>query len=724
MKGFWTTVITAALIGAASFLLLVGAGPLDGTHAVWSNPPNDMPQMLAGFEALFREPWRFPPTVSTSLVRPIPVSIVFTDSIPWLALLLKAAGLGTDVVNPLALFLLASHVLQAVAMVALLRASGVRRSAVLLAGAALALLLPAWIYRQVGHVALSGHWLILFALALAVAAARAGLTRGVAAGFAALGALAAGVHAYHVVPVSACCAAALGSEMLQRRPRAAPRVVAAGLGFAAAVAGSAALLGYGVGGGPSGGAAVLGQFSMNLAAPFMPQGSTLFGQPWTGVFFVGAVDPTGGQAWEGYNYLGAGKLLLMAAAATAAFLPAARRHRAPVAALLRRYGPLGAALLALTLLAIGPRVYAGERLVLDLPRPIGALGDTLGYFRAHGRLFWTVAYALLAASLAVSDRLLPARAVFALCAAALLLQAYDTRGVRQAVAGVFERPAPVLFPVALQGAPGAADRHWRFLPTVHCAADPTDRTAIEQMSLLAIRRGGTSNSAPTARNPIPDCGLPILEAARGGVDPAEAVVLLRRSLAPYGALAHVAAHHRPCFAFERGLICGEGFEGVAGLTRAETSGLVARLADWRESVPLVGPEARLDLFSFGWSINEPTHRWTEGAEAELVFSSPPALQGDRMVLQLEAAAHPGRRPGGRQRVSASVNGGPAQEWLVDADGYRVYELTLPATSGDEPLVVRLSTPDAVSPADMGRGPDHRRLGIAVRRMGFRGADAP
>jgi hypothetical protein len=52
----------AVVTGAVSFFLLVGAGPLDGSHAVWSNPPNDLPQMMAGFEALFREPWGFPPT--------------------------------------------------------------------------------------------------------------------------------------------------------------------------------------------------------------------------------------------------------------------------------------------------------------------------------------------------------------------------------------------------------------------------------------------------------------------------------------------------------------------------------------------------------------------------------------------------------------------------------------------------------------------------------------
>ncbi len=716
----------AVVTGAVSFFLLVGAGPLDGSHAVWSNPPNDLPQMMAGFEALFREPWGFPPTVSSLLVQPIPVSIVFTDSIPWLALAMKAAGIGPGAVNPLALFLLLSQVLQAAAMVALLHAAGVRRAAVLLCGAALALLLPAWIYRQIGHIALSGHWLILFALALAVAAARTGLTRGVAAGFAALGALSAGVHAYHVVPVSACCAAALASELLQRRPGALRRAATAGLAFAAALGGAAALLGYGVGRGPTHGGSILGFLSMNLAAPLMPQGSTLFGHEWTAAGgYTGTVDPTGGQWFEGYNYLGAGIVLLVAVAAAVAVARAASRPWGPgaAAALLRRYGPLGGALLALALMAIGPNVYAGERLLLDLPRPEGALGDALGYLRAHGRLFWAVAYALLAASLAALDRRLPLRAVLALCAAAFLLQAYDTSGMRRTVGGAFAGPAPLLFPAALQDSPAAAGRHWRFVPTLHCLLDESDKDVIRQMALVAVRRGGSSNSAPTARNPLGGCAEPVGEAFRDAAAPMEALVVLRRSLAADGALAAIAARKGPCHAFEHVLVCGDGFEGVPGLPRVEPADLLPRLADLLETVPLAGPLARADLFAQGWSVPEPTHRWTDGGEAALVFLPPAEAEGSGVVLQLEAVAYAGRLPGG-QRVAASVNGGPATDWLVGSGAWETYELPLPPLAEGRPMVVRFDLPDAVSPAEMSREPGSRRLGIAVRRLSFRSLDGP
>jgi hypothetical protein len=370
-------------------------------------------------------------------------------------------------------------------------------------------------------------------------------------------------------------------------------------------------------------------------------------------------------------------------------------------------------------LSVRPRVYAGEQLLLDLPRPAGAFGDAVGYFRAHGRLFWAVAYMLLAASLAVLDRRLPGRAVLALCAAAVLLQALDTRELRRAVAGTFAGPAAMLFPPALRDAPGAAGRHWRFLPTLYCATDDADRQVIRQMSLLAVRRGGSSNSAPTARNPIADCKEPVRAALRGEAAD-DVLVLLRQSLRADGLVAELAGR-RPCHGFGRGLICGTGLDGVPGLPRADPGGFAPRLADWGEAVPLAGPRARDDLFGHGWSEPEPTHRWSDGPDAALVFLPPPLpLGGAPLSLRLEAVGYEGRAPGGAQRVAASVNGGPSVEWRVDSRAWGAYDLPLPAeaSAGREAVVVRFALPDAVAPAEMGRGPGARRLGIAVRQLGF------
>ena len=107
--------------------------------------------MLTGAIALLADRWRFPLTDTALLSFGRPMSIVFTDSVPWLALLAKAAGAGPEQVSVLGLAILLSFVLQPVAMLALLRALGVRRWEVLLAGMALGAMLPAWYLREGGH---------------------------------------------------------------------------------------------------------------------------------------------------------------------------------------------------------------------------------------------------------------------------------------------------------------------------------------------------------------------------------------------------------------------------------------------------------------------------------------------------------------------------------------------------------------------------------------------
>src|SRR6202000_499033 len=112
-----------------------------------------------------------------------------------------------------------------------------------------------------------------------------------------------------------------------------------------------------------------------------PQASALFGQHWTGAWFTGVVDPNGGQWFEGYNYLGAGILFLIAAASVMA-VPGFRRRELSWRRL-PRYIPLALGMVLLTCVAIGPIVYFGAPSVLKLPKPTGALGHALALLPCH-----------------------------------------------------------------------------------------------------------------------------------------------------------------------------------------------------------------------------------------------------------------------------------------------------------------------------------------------------
>jgi hypothetical protein len=527
----------------------------------WTLPKNDMAAMTAAWEAFARQPWHWPLTTVRGLMDK-PVSLVFTDSIPWLALLLKATGL-SGVFTPIGLFLFLSYPLQAWSMIALLRALGVTDRWTLLLGALLSLVFPAWIARQFGHIALAGHWIVLLALALSTASAREGLSWKRAGGFAALAALAAGVHAYHLVPIAACFGAAVLAEVLQGRSGARLRSAGAMAVVSAALAVALWLLDYKDGLGLTGGAAALGLYSMNLVGPVWPQASALAGQAWDGNWFTGVMDGSGGQAFEGFQYLGAGVLALVVAMA-AFHLTLVVRRRGFAPGFWVRWTPLILAMLTLTLWAVGWSAYAFKTHLYDLPKPSGDLAEKIGGLRAHGRFFWAAGYLLLALAVAWTSRL-PRRTGLALLVAALALQAIDTSPLRQGVRQVFAEPDWRAYPDALTDSPRTVGRPWVFAPAYFCSPSLRDLRAIKQMTVAIVRNGGTSNTFATARDNDPPCDPPNPAITRDAAPGDRRITVVMRNEQPRGGFMAPIAGRSDCHWFGRGIACGRDLAGLKGL---------------------------------------------------------------------------------------------------------------------------------------------------------------
>ncbi len=536
----------------------------------WALPKGDMAAMTAAWEAFVRQPWHWPVTTVTGL-HDKPISIVFTDSLPWLSIALKATGLSRWL-NPMGLFLFLSYPLQVWSMIALLRALGVRDRWTLLLGGLLSLVVPAWIERQFGHIALSGHWILILSLTLAVRSIREGLTWRRALAFAGLAFLATGVHAYHLVPIAACLGAAGLSEITQRRPDGVWNAVIAGglAGWAVWIA--TKVLGYDQGLGMTGGAAALGFYSMNLVGPIWPQASRLFGQAWTGEWFQGALDATGGQAFEGFNYLGAGALALILAMALAEAVGAIRR-RGVSQVFLARWTPLILAMLALFLWAVGWSAYLFKSPIYTLPKPSGDLAETIGGFRAHGRFFWLVGYLLLALAVTWTARL-PRKAALAGLVAALALQVVDTSNLRLAVREVFAKPDWAAYPLALTSSKTMVGRPWTFAPAYFCSPSQRDLRVIRQMNLAIVRGGGTTNTFATARNNDPPCDQPRPELSVDAAPGDRRVTVVLRNERAQGGFLNLVAARSDCYMFGRGVACGRDLGGVHGL-RALKPGEVA-----------------------------------------------------------------------------------------------------------------------------------------------------
>ncbi len=698
----------AVALGLAAYGWVFDFALVFASHPFWRNPPNDMTIMTGGFEAFLKTPWAWPPTVVSGLA-PQPFSIVFTDSVPWLALALKVLGLGEEV-SLLGLFLLASYPLQALGMLAVLRALGVEGRWPQLFGVALALLFPAWLGRQYGHIALSGHWILLFSLAVSVGAIRWGLTWRRIGAFAGLAALATGVHAYHLVPIAAVFAAALLSELLQRRGGARVRVLSGGLLVTLVVGLCALALGYRVGPSATGGADALGVYAMNLLGPVLPTGSRLFGQIWTGSWFIGVIDPTGAQSFEGLQYLGAGGLLLLGSAALGGL--AALRRRPLRRRKIWRWAPLALAVVGLYAWAVGWNVYFGTAPVAQLPKPSGMVAEVLGGFRAHGRFFWIGGYLLLALGVLWASRLAPRKGVVVL-GLAVALQAWDLGPLRQGLGDTFTPQAPA-YPPALAQAEGLQDRAWVFAPTFYCSPSRGDQAAIAQLTLLAVRRDGTTNTFPTARSVDPPCGETPPDIGEDAAPGDRRIfVVTSNGLAEGGAL-QLVNWRTDCHRWTKGVMCGEGLAGIAGLTPVRPGELNGANRDEVLTLQLDQPPKPAAL-SQGWAELDLGGKgiWTIGPWAQMQLDIPSrALDGSPLVLELKAIgfSDPPLQP---QRVAVSLGGRSAAALEVDPRDFAVYRIAIPpeVLAPGEPLEVAFDLPDARSSAG-----DPRVLGIAVQTV--------
>ena len=289
------------LTAIAYCFLLFSFSFLAGTSPVWSNARGvvtnswaDMPTALSGYFYFIRDGWRLPLFHVAGLGGADGTNIIFTDSIPLLALLGRAlyrvAGL---TVNPYGAWTAFCFVASALSMTWLVALLGQRSIASAVIATVFGLCMPALLFRW-GHLALMAQFEIVLALGFAVASKRhcRPLPHFIASALLCL--LALWTNAYLFVMVSGIVGAAIGQALLDRSL--CPRI---GLGLittlAAVILGAMLLSGY-FSGKHSLSDMGFGLFSMNLLSPLAVQASGIF--TWRN----GILDATGGQ-YEGFAYL-------------------------------------------------------------------------------------------------------------------------------------------------------------------------------------------------------------------------------------------------------------------------------------------------------------------------------------------------------------------------------------------------------------------------------------
>jgi hypothetical protein len=375
-------------------------------------------------------PWSWPIGAAPLLIWPVGSSVGLTDSIPVVAIALKPfRWLLPPVFQFIGLWLVLCVALQGVFGVLLMRLATPRVSLQLL-GAALLILSPP-LYFRIGHAALTAHWLVLASIWLCLRRDGDVGSWRLTGAWALLSAITAATQPYTLLMVMVLMAAAYGRQLFARPAtflHVAAHISVVVAAAAAALWQSGSLMintreGLEIGG--------FGVWSANLLTFIMPT-------EWGTLLSPGPFRYEHREQYEGYAYMGLGILGLALVCVIAGGWSLVRQHASGREAARQdhslpssrrgvlwrlRYLPFVLGLLFLTVMALGPKVTLGSRVLFEYDpewwRPLWA-------FRTTGRMIWPLYYTAVVFILFAASR---RRGAVLLCAMALMVQAVDLSGM-------------------------------------------------------------------------------------------------------------------------------------------------------------------------------------------------------------------------------------------------------------------------------------------------------
>jgi hypothetical protein len=365
-----TALLLGALCGAFFFARDLGCALLDPQSIGWLLV-GDWAQHYSGWEVYRSASWSWPPGRLPELLYPVGSSIVYTDSLPLLAIPLKAiGGVLPYPFQYIGLWMLVNCILQGLFAAALVSARS-KSLITIVAGSLLFLFVPLFLRRLV-HETLMAQWVLLAALWLYFYGAKRVGAWCLLVGTTAL------IHPYLVAMVISIQAATVIGAL---RARNALSVQQSGLSLALSAL-VATLLWYlsgsfiippqyGDGGVP------FGKYSFNLLGFFNPMGYS--------VFFPDI--PVFPDQYEGFAYLGLGIMVLCGFALGGVFRAGKQRDDSD-------WWSISVVALLLLLLAASTVITVGPFVLVNHP----SSNPILGVFRSSGRFVWASFYLLLLAA--------------------------------------------------------------------------------------------------------------------------------------------------------------------------------------------------------------------------------------------------------------------------------------------------------------------------------------
>ncbi|WP_282410564.1 DUF6311 domain-containing protein [Pseudomonas sp. PS02303] len=686
------------LIGVVAFFLIIGPRALNPQNIAWLGNGDPATHYLGW--AFFRQsPWTFPIGLNPSYGMELGNGIIFSDSNPLLAFLFKPfASLLPMPFQYFGLWLLTCFVLQAWfawKLVGLISSHvGVRA-----VSTALFLFVPPMLMRMPFHLSLGGHFLVLASLYLGLhpQLQRRRLCWG------ALLAAAALVHAYFLAMVAVIWMANLATGW-SRKELTLRSALIEFITLFSLVSFCCWQAGYFSVGGDSAISDGFGMYAMNLLSLFDSGNWSYLLKDLPGVQGFGD--------GEGFVFLGLG-LITLGICAVVGLLQGHTGFRQQ----LGRRPFILLALVGLTVFAISNHVAMG---LLEFTYPLPPVVISIvNIFRASGRMFWPVYYAIIFAILFLVIRANTPRTAVSLLSLALLIQVLDTH------AGWMVVRKQLMIEPATKWASPMVDPFWE-----SAAAHYRNIRWIVPQNLsphwmavadFAGAHGMATNAVYLGRMDTANWKRADRETAdvmaSGKYDADTLYLLDERALLQ--AVMNVDTS-KDLFTRIDGFTvlapgwkqCSECLQAAPQINPVE---LVPSVEPGQKTPFSYGSKGRA-LLAKGWSDSELWGTWSEGASAEVMFRAPAPVHS--LHLETTAFLPPGQA---RQGVVININGLPAlNAQLEQADG-NIIDVRLTAemqqrVSSQGVLSLQLQFADAVSPKQFGIGQDERKLALGLKTL--------
>lgn len=693
----------AMAIGLIGFLIILGPRVLDPGNIAWLGT-GDPAQHYLGWLFFRHSDWAFPLGLNSAYGLELSSGIVFSDSIPVLAFLFKTvSGALPEVFQYFGIWLLGCFVLQGYFSYKLLRLVSTS-TAVNLLGVILFVFAPPMLFRVAGHNSLVAHFLIVASLYLVL---RPSSTHRLLSWLVLL-CVASLAHPYLFVMAGALWVIDI-AERTRNGEKGGRQALTEFSGLVALVGLVVWQAGYfSVGGGAGHG--VFGYYRMHPLSIIDPSG-------WSHAL---SDIPEADGTYEGFNYLGAGVLLL----AVVALIPLLE-SRTNLYAAIKARPFLGAGLVAFVLFSMSYRIGVQE-VWFEVPLP-DLLINVAGMFKSSGRFFWPVYYVIDLVIFYLIVRGYRPPVAITLLVLGVCVQVVDTSAGWAPIRDSTMQPRSASWDVSMESAfwDVAADRYQttRSLPVRNKGQN------WQAISYYSGAHGLATNAAYLAR--VDSAGLArAREAAqammRSGQYPADSLFFVTEDLLPrvsrnldrsndllaridgYYVIAPDWKNCSECPSFGSEVAVGDDDPAPVALGRRIEFG-----------------EGRSGnrYLNGGWSHPESWGVWTEGDLAGLVFPIKEAGRVERIVFEgspfLGGAVD-------AQRMGIQVNGVEANPVTLSDSAGETFTLQLTegmrqkaAEAGA--IRITLVLHDAVSPAVLGVNADQRRLAYGLEAVVVNGS---